>query len=1088
MKRLGTLALFASLVTPLSAQTVVVGVGGQLTAPLFDYVWAPVYADMTGAGGAMLGSYTVRVTWDPNLVSYSGYEWGSFAEGGAVRTDSVFAGVLRASGIRPTGMSGVFDLIRLRLYIYVDSTSMVNVQAQELSASGTFANLLQTATVNTLGNSLCPARGLWGDVDLDGVANSRDALAILSGVVGIPTGFDLTRGDVDGDGASNTRDVLILLSYSIGLDIPGQRVLLPIPGPCITTQVPTLKVLPDTADLVIGQSVKLLVRGTDATGKPVALHNVTFQVTNPLVGVVDGSGVLTVRDTGTTTVRAAIGPGVTVTGTVVGRARRRVWRVNAAVASQNPVQLGNARWPLSTPQRAFPHVREGDTIRVAPGIHDYDGNLFEYANTGFVMIGDTLPGNVRPVLRASENDFETGAYFQGGVRAELRDLVFRGFYYPVQVEGLRTLVMHNVRIEEPKTRYGYGVGVWDPVDSLLITNSQFLGDTSRQSGDAIDVSSGAKFVRIHDTQLYNWGNYGIYLWGVDSVDVRRVDGQRNGYALYSSNNGTTLTANRIYIGDSRFAQLQWGGIEIYSARSVTTQRNFIHAQGWNAIQVRGVWPIIQGSKYRSTQDSIKFRADDYNHLYLYQLDSVLIDSLWVENPADTAIWQYGYTAANYVRVRNSQFLNLFEEALDIDARQAVIDNSTFTGCAVCDWLDADAVQVANYLDSGPQVTVTNSSFYNLRRAIDQFNSNSSAGRHVITNNTLDSVQYGIDLTADSVIVSGNVLTKIRNVGIITQPSFTTGVPFRTAVITGNQVTCTVDGTVTAFGIQSDYAPQVAARNTITDCDYGIYHFNSGSYPLATVRDSLNVVFQPANLSGVYGILINSGPWTPTLYGNRVRRGQYGIYVQANTASGTVRIDSNAVSEAQFYGVYLAPSTGTTVTGVKNRINANLQDGIFNSGTGARSFTGGEFIDNARYAVNSSAVFDASSNWWGNASGSSGICTTSPTTPDCVSSANVSTATPLASAPAGLPPLGAPAPYAVTVSDATMVAVPALSVVREGGPRIRGEDSERAAHLAVSAARREAKEAVRLQALAERERRRAEDAARRQGRREIPIPR
>lgn len=66
-------------------------------------------------------------------------------------------------------------------------------------------------------DEVCLAVGLWGDVDADGLVNSRDALIALSNAVGLPTsGFNVARGDVDADGYVGSRDALGMLHASIG--------------------------------------------------------------------------------------------------------------------------------------------------------------------------------------------------------------------------------------------------------------------------------------------------------------------------------------------------------------------------------------------------------------------------------------------------------------------------------------------------------------------------------------------------------------------------------------------------------------------------------------------------------------------------------------------------------------------------------------------------------------------------------------------------------------------------------------------------------------------------------------------------------
>ena len=61
-----------------------------------------------------------------------------------------------------------------------------------------------------------------GGVNGDGVANSTDALIILSADVGINTSqyCPMNCGDVNGDGAVNSTDALIILSYDVGMTVP----------------------------------------------------------------------------------------------------------------------------------------------------------------------------------------------------------------------------------------------------------------------------------------------------------------------------------------------------------------------------------------------------------------------------------------------------------------------------------------------------------------------------------------------------------------------------------------------------------------------------------------------------------------------------------------------------------------------------------------------------------------------------------------------------------------------------------------------------------------------------------------------------
>jgi uncharacterized repeat protein (TIGR02543 family) len=64
--------------------------------------------------------------------------------------------------------------------------------------------------------------GIIGDVNGDGIANSTDALIILSCDVGIDTSAfcPMNCGDVNDDGLINSTDALIILSYDVGISVP----------------------------------------------------------------------------------------------------------------------------------------------------------------------------------------------------------------------------------------------------------------------------------------------------------------------------------------------------------------------------------------------------------------------------------------------------------------------------------------------------------------------------------------------------------------------------------------------------------------------------------------------------------------------------------------------------------------------------------------------------------------------------------------------------------------------------------------------------------------------------------------------------
>ncbi len=1013
--------------------TVIVGVGGELSSPVREKLRVPVFADLRLAGNERLGSYTIRLSWNPNVLSFNGWRSGSFAEP-VVRTDSAFSyGVLWASAVSPAGQGGIFNLIDVELVPDSTEVDTLRISVTELSAAGTLTDLLAAAVVRTVDGVFCPALGRWGDLDRDGRSNSRDALAVLSYVVGLPvdTLFNLALGDVDGDSKLNTRDALIILSYAVGLDIPGQRVLLVAGGVCASGVVPELAVVPDTADLVVGQGIDLKVFGRAPTGRLTALNGLQWEVADPRIAAVDSAGMVIAREPGTTVATAAVGPGVRVRAVIVSKARRGTWFVDAARAKRSPVQMGTLKWPFATPQFAFPHVREGDTIRVAPGVHDYEEfkcfgecPFWDQLGAGVIVIGDTLADGTRPVLRAPEQDFFTAFTWHNGVRAEVRNLVLRGFYVGMQLGGLRTLLVDNLRIEEPPIP-GYGIIVWG-IDTLSVSRSEILGDSSGGGYFGIRVLELANLVRISDSRIVNW------LYGIIGEDVFRFELERSEVS-FNRSFGVWLGTEELDAPPSaRFSHNRLVGngaaIAIDGAGTVATDHNYILATEDDAITIYSgsasstgsslvraraaeAAGLLSGTKLTMLADSIRFRANNNFWLNADGLDSVLIDSIWVENPADTLIVQYNWLKANVASVTNSRFVNLAGEGIAFRGRKLVVDNSSFTGCSVCDWNRGRAIQAYAWDEDGPQVVVSNSTFGLLYEAVlAAANSyGDTTGPMIVVKNTVDSVSRGVTLNGDSLVVRENVFTRIRDHAVSAAPSLASK-PFVEALIGRNRVSCSVQDSYPSIGLRHNVGPARFEENVVTGCDYGLFAENSsGVHPIADVfftRDSV----VPADTSSYHVGLRVDGRVRPRIIGSRVVGGYIGIDLVLSDTGGAV-IDSNAISGTGYAGIRLYSVQGA-VTGRRNNIANNRLDGILNQGTsGPRSFTLGKFqsggVGNGRYAVNSASAFDASQNWWGSPNGAGGRFGSGLADADSVSSAQVDVSNPLTSEPSEPPPLSSP---------------------------------------------------------------------------------
>ncbi len=1081
--------------SPLAAQdTVVVQVPGQLSALRFDRITVPVTVDMRAAGAAKLGSYAIRVSWDRTALSYHSYHDGSFAVP-VVRTDSAGLGVVWLTAASPAGQDGLVHVADLVFSVGTAAADSVRVQATDLAAAATFTDLMASAVVINRGGAFCPALGRWGDLDGDGLGNSRDALAILSDIVDlpVPAGFNLALGDVDGDGLTNSRDALILLSYAVGLGIPGQRVLLVAPGPCAGGATPSLFALPDTADLAVGQQIRMMAFSRDAAGNLTAHTNLAWQTVDPAVALVDGEGNLLARQAGTTRVAAQLGPGVRIEVPVIVRAQRGTWYVDVQRAARNAVQLGTMKWPLAHPWRAFEIVAEGDTVRLAPGTYDQRDDCYYYyycyIKAGAVILGDTLPDGTRPRLRYAGTGSNYALYFYPGVyiggdaprnaagapmapqaarsRGEVRNLEIENFYNAIVSDGLRDLIVDNVRIAERASGYGYGVNVYEGLDTLRITRSAFIGDSAQFSYYGVYVSDGAGLAQIHDSEFRHWYYGGFYGSDVDSLDMRRnVVSQNGSTAVYSSTSYRPSISAALV--ENRFEDNQGDGTYIGDARTAVFLRN-VHANGGDDIQVYapyvGSGYPVPGTRLEITGDSVRHAQSGYYWLDAERFDSIRIDGVVVTGNPDSARALYGYLGANYARVSNSRFLNLYSgPPVDFFGKRLVVDNSQFIGCNVCSWDNTLGVEADDLGTGGPSVSVTNSTFEKMYRAVYVYGYGTQGGPVTLANNTVDSVSYAFDVYADSVSVSDNVLSRLRYRGLYVEPSNVNN-PYTETRILRNQVSCHSTVATSGVGIRVYYNGARFEENAVRNCQYGIHVYQYSGYPMVTAASRGDTVFPRSTASPNVGIYMQERV-RPMVARARVVGGYVGIDVQL-TDTGSTRIDSSAVSATGYAGIRLSGGTGPA-TGVRNNIAGNLADGIRNDGGGTRSFTLGKFnsggVGNGVYAVRSVAAFDATQNWWGLDTGPGGSQGTPGTAADSVNSALVSTGSFLTSEPTDVPPLAPPA------LGARAAAAP--SGAPASTPTAVGRVDERAALEARAAAKRAAREAWKAeQAVEEAERRR-----------------
>jgi hypothetical protein len=319
-----------------------------------------------------------------------------------------------------------------------------------------------------------------------------------------------------------------------------------------------------------------------------------------------------------------------------------------------------------------------------------------------------------------------------------------------------------------------------------------------------------------------------------------------------------------------------------------------------------------------------------------------------------------YADGRHVNIRRTAIEGVIYEGFDLSAETVVLDTVSVVGCLTCAYNNGTAVNLRKFSSgSGPTVTIRGTTLRRMYYGI-YMGTVQQPGPFVLRDNLIDSMAYAVTAYTDSAVLESNVVRHPSVYGIQLYPSGTRPASQHFA-LRRNHVACEANRSGTQYGVYLERTVTNFEGNYVTDCDYGMYLYNS----LTSIADiSLfgDSIFQLTNTTGQSGVYVLSR-WRPTFTGVRVRGTAYGIYIATNDTA-TIRIDSSAVSGTGAAGIYLQPGTGAAVVGLRNNVTNNLVDGVLNSGTGLRSLTLGRFVGNARWAINSSAVFDAHNNYWG----------------------------------------------------------------------------------------------------------------------------
>jgi hypothetical protein len=1062
-----TLAALGAAVS-LRAQQVTARVGGELTGPPYSYVFVPVTVDMSASGGQLLGSYTARLTWNPSLFYYNESESSccgqadSSAQGNFaapyINSDSAYSyGVLKFSAVSPTGAGGLITIANLRFYAYPDTIgNPIGLSFSEMSAAGTFTNLLPILT--TQGGTFCTSRGRWGDLDRDGNANSRDALFVLSKVVGLPVDTliaDTSVADVDADGRTTSRDALVILSFAVGIPVPGQRVLLPVANAaCATGSARQIAVLPNAVELVVNQLFKFTVQATDSAGRAVSVSGATWRSSDFSIAAVEADGTVEPRAAGTATITAEIGPGVQASATVTVIARRPNWYVDIA-ATGRPVQNGSALYPYESPLGAFRWVAEGDTVRVASGTYyfDNDGEL----NVGVVIQGGT-PGDTttRPVFRDAANNYYA-LWLRGGQRTVVRNVVFQNFSEGIELDGVRNLAVEDTKFLNTGSSYMDGIyHCGADMDTIRIDRSEFIGNPQYRYGDAVYVSGcsqlAVRTMLFRDSRIQYMSD-ALYMYGVDSLVVLRsqiIDNGGYGISMSQEYNETPA----LYMAHSRIERNRYYELDLDYMRRIVIDTSVIRADSGYGLYLSGDY-YTENARIYLRGDSIYHDTDySYDWLRVYDTDSLVIEDVVVRAPDDTSTYVNSYINADVAIVRRSKFLNLggYYPAFYFDGRRLLADSVTMTGCAVanCDQSYGFNVYASGV---GASSSILRSSFSRIYQPILL---NGTGSVHEVRSVTIDSASYGIQAySVDSVAVTDNVMTRVSYRGVDLYSRSGSRGP---SLVARNNITCTTRQfyqagvAVTSFGAVVD-------QDTVTGCRRGV---------------ELNTVAP----------------------GTRVRRStlrsnSYGVYVYQYIDPLLIPVDTNGISGSDTAAVYVDYAR---VSLFHNRIE-NDSNGVLHYGGFAYvlQLHDNAFVNNTGWSIlSSNDSVDASANYWGPSGGPP------PTTlPNGVSGSRINTSGALSTPPADLPGL-APPSFVVASVAATAAAPPAARREAPPPPPVRAarvrpalaaasapnRTPERVAQIEAGRQRREAQEARRaereVRVAAEREALRAAREAQRAG--------
>lgn len=945
-------ALLPVLAGRAQAQTDTIRLAGDLSSFTNVALDVPVVANWS-ARPDLLGSFALTLRWDPTVLSLTSLANGSFGPV-VTNSDSVAQGVLKLTGANPTGASGEITLAVPRFTPLSNTNTTVQVQVGQLyTAAPGFQNVLSTAVVD---NGLyCPALGFWGDVDGDGAVDSRDALLVLSAVVGLDVSAYPNinaLGDVVGTGTLTATDALVILMHTVGLDVSATypRVAQLAIGSCGSTVATAYTVVPGTATLLVTQAAQLAFQAS-SNGAARVLTGVTWRSSNPGVASVTPQGVLVAVAPGTATLEAHSGL-VDSGGAVITVVARETRHYVQASAVANTNQLGTSALPLATLTAAAQLARNGDTVYVLPGTYTapvvFDSNV--------VVLGAGTPA--APVLLAPDSAGMAAVTLNGPGRSELHDVTITTGYRAVAVGPADTVVLDSVTATSPAGTCGDAAVSVVSIPALYVRDSHFAGGGAT-CNYGIEISGNAGLVVVDSTEISDFGIDALYAYNADSVAIVGSSLHNNYAAVEVSGSGTggTTIANvpasptvALFVDSSRVTANTLEGIYAELTRSAWIAHSFI------AESVGEPIVVVDGS---GSSGSLHLLADSLaltgatEWVNAEEVDSVLVDSVRVFGTVYAGL----VTGSSYVQVLTSSVEGLQSEGagIEVEGGTVMMDSVTVAGSAACNLcatgIYTGAAQTTLSRVSGQNLyqgiesydtslSVTGSSFADVTYGI--YGSGLSGTKPVVNvqSTTLTNASYGVYLldrigvlgaltvngglvgvytyggTADTVrgsaftnseygvetsdtttYVANNVFTTPEFTGVYLASGVTTG-----ATVLGNTFACDSTGS-DVYAVYGGAANVTVQSNTVTDCDGGLYLYGAADTNTATVRGNTIAV---TSMSFAPGVEIVE-PFRAVVVGNTITGGdQSGSISLLGEGSGAMvpygRVDSNTVQSPQGWGI------------------------------------------------------------------------------------------------------------------------------------------------------------------------------------------